>query len=198
MHTSLMLGSRFSMALATLGCAFLLGACYSGAEDEDGSDDAPELIETAQDALILGWTAWTSEEYAPITCDNGSLISQVHFSGSYSDNVRAYCKPTGASVKSVAWQPYFSEEGSGTYLCPGGSWVSGISCDGSHCDNISLQCTYLNDSTASWCGWSPWMSEENGGLLQFPARFYAQGAQCSGRFCDEMRFWICEKGHSTP
>ncbi|WP_434046476.1 MULTISPECIES: hypothetical protein [Sorangium] len=35
--------------------------------------------------------------YAPIRCDNGSLISQVHFSGSYSDNVRAYCKPTGAS-----------------------------------------------------------------------------------------------------
>ena len=196
MHTSSMLRSRLSIALVTLGCAFLLGACYSGAEDDDGGDGASEPVETAQDALILGWTSWTSEEYAPITCDNGSLISQLHFSGSYSDMVRAYCKPTGASVASVAWQPYFSEEGSGTQLCPGGSWVSGVACNGSYCDNISLQCTYLAGSTASECDWSPWVSEESGGILEFPAHFYAQGAECYGRFCDYMRFRICRKGQS--
>ena len=64
-----------SGSLATVllvGSTLILGGCGAEApEDESVSDEAVELGSTEQ-AVYIGWTAYTSEERPPIVCDGGS------------------------------------------------------------------------------------------------------------------------------
>jgi hypothetical protein len=138
-----------------------------------------------------GWTPWTSDELPPVGCDPGSLVGQFGCSGSWCDNVRLDCVPTGQSAGGSYWTGYFSEEGYNYRLCASGSWMSGIACKGGWCDNVAIQCTSYPGITAKDCFWTGWISEEGGGTLTFGPGMWARGAQCSGSRCDNMRFMIC-------
>lgn len=194
MRTSLIIGSRVSMALLSLGCAFVLGACGSaGVETETGDNGDVERVGASQEALSSGWTAWTSEEYPPISCDNGSVMTAFQCSGNNCDNIRAYCEPTGFVGIDHGWQPYFSEEGSGSSFCPGSTFINGIACNGQYCDSMSVHCTELSGSIATNYHWTGWFSEEGTGTLTFPSGYMAQGAACSGSFCDNLSFYIAKR-----
>jgi hypothetical protein len=183
-----------------IGTTLVLGAC--GAEplsqeqsvDNGGAtgESAGAEIANTQQAISIGWTAYTSEEYAPIVCDSGSLMNQVQCQGSNCDNIRAYCQPSGGTVAASYWTSYFSEEGTDYRYCNAGYWVTGISCTGDYCDNISLQCTRINGISAINCYWTGWMSEEGGGVLAFGYKYYPRGVQCDGDYCDNKRFYVCQ------
>ena len=143
-------------------------------------------------SVTIGWTAYTSEEYAPIVCDSGSLMNSVQCSGSYCDNIRAYCQPTGGSVGPSSWTSYFSEESPNYRYCASGYWVTGIACTGSYCDNISIQCTRIYNVSTLNCYWTGWVSEESGGTLSFGYHYYPRGVQCNGSNCDNKRFYVCQ------
>jgi hypothetical protein len=49
--------------------------------------------------VLSGWTASTSEEFAPIGCGAGSLISSMRCSVSNCDNVAAFCSPASAVLE---------------------------------------------------------------------------------------------------
>lgn len=162
--------------------AMMLAACAS---------DDEELTSTEQ-AVYSGWTPYTSEEFPPISCDSGSLMSYVQCTGRYCDNIRAYCSPTGGGLGGSYWTGYFSEEGGGPAVCATGYWVTGLSCQGDYCDNVALQCSYISGITAYNCYWTGWISEEGGGTLYFGAGYYARGARCDGNYCDNMSFYVCQ------
>lgn len=185
-------------------CLLAVLAVGAGCDLDDpgdlGEPDAAEVREA--DALAAepgppaatysGWTPYTSEEGPPIGCDPGSLVSRFGCSGSYCDNVRMYCGPTGATAGVPYWTAYFSEEGTNYRQCASGHWVTGLSCRGRYCDDVSLQCTYYGGLSAHNCYWTGWISEEGGGTLGFGASYYAVGAQCRGSYCDNKRFLVCQ------
>lgn len=183
--------SKCLMTALMIGGAVVLGGCgVAAAEDEKSGEDTGSIASTQQ-PIYSGWTPYTSEEYAPIICDGGSLISAVQCSGSYCDNIRAYCQPTGGIRGNSYWTTYFSEEGYNYRLCDAGYWVTGIACSRSYCDNISLQCSYISNVQATNCYWTGWMSEENGGYLGFGNGYYATGVQCNRSYCDNKRYYVC-------
>lgn len=182
-----------------LAAAALLGGC-----DPEDAPEAAELLDVDDEAEDLaaaprpsftysGWTPYTSEEYPPIGCDPGSLVSRFGCSGSYCDNVRMYCAPSGRTAGSSYWTGYFSEEGYDYRQCDAGFWLSGMACRGSYCDNISLQCTYYPQVTPRNCFWTGWISEEGGGELPFGLGYHARGVQCDRSYCDNKRFFVCQQ-----
>ncbi|QRK07367.1 hypothetical protein JQX13_46325 [Archangium violaceum] len=183
--------SSHLVAMLMIGSTFVLGGCGVGTEDEAGGEEAASLATTQQE-ISSGWTSYTSEEYAPISCDGGSLISAFQCSGSDCDNIRAYCQPAGGVRGSSYWTPYFSEEGTNYRYCDYGYWITGLACSGSYCDNISLQCSYMSNFGRKNCYWTGWMSEENGGYLGFGSGYYAVGVQCNGDHCDNKRYYVCQ------
>src|SRR6185503_20152266 len=200
MHTSLKMGSRSAMIFLAFGGALLLGACTvdtpetSTPETEARAQGDVEHVASTEQAIYSGWTPWTSEEYPPISCDSASLMSAFQCSGSYCDNIRAYCQPTGGTLGGSYWTSYFSEEGTNFRYCSPGYWVTGVSCAGAYCDNISLQCSYIGNKTPVHCYWTGWISEENGGYLSFGSGNYMRGVQCSGAYCDNKSFYVCQTG----
>jgi len=177
---------------AFAGCS---AATDAGTPQEgDKADDQGADISSTQQAVTVGWTPWTSEEYPPIVCDSGSLFNAVQCSGSYCDNTSAYCQASGGSVGPSSWTSYFSEEGTNYRYCPAGYWVTGLACRGNYCDDISLQCTRIYSISEANCYWTGWVSEEGGGYLSFGSRYYARGAQCNGSNCDNKRFYVCQPG----
>lgn len=187
----------YSTLLGFIGAA-ALGGCGPASSEGEGdinNDDASnaEVVGSSEQAVYSGWTPWISEENPPITCDGGSLIRRVQCSGSYCDNKRVYCEPTGASAGESYWTPYFSEEPQSYQTCASGYWVTGLACRGRYCDNTALQCSLMYNISAdgAGCYWTGWVSEEGGGNLSFGAGYYMRGAQCSGRYCDNMRFYVC-------
>jgi hypothetical protein len=185
----------FFLAVSSICFAGCGSATGDTAESNNHETEAVsnEDIGTAEQAITNGWTPYTSEEYAPIGCDSGSLMNRVQCSGSYCDNIRAYCVPTGGSLGISEWTPYFSEEGTNKQTCPVGYWVTGLDCLGEYCDSVSLECTQINGISAKDCHWTGSVSEENGGTLNFGSNYYMRGAECSGSFCDNLRFYICQK-----
>lgn len=158
---------------------------------EDGQDSGSENLSSIEQGIYSGWTPYTSEEYPPIVCDSGSRMSAVQCNGSFCDNIRAYCSPSGGSVSASYWTSHVSEEGTNTRHCNGGYWVTGFACQGSYCDNIALQCSYISNTAANSCYWTGWVSEESGGYLSFGTGYFAKGIQCNGSFCDNKRFYVC-------
>jgi hypothetical protein len=187
---------------------FALGGCVvepidGGAGDEadvsdDGApangarEDAEENVASVEQAVYSGWTAYTSEEYPPVSCDAGSVVDVAQCSGWYCDNISLSCHPSYRSPGPTTWTSYFSEEGTNYRYCPSGAWLSGIACSGWYCDNIALQCTTLYSTTAANCYWTGWMSEEGGGTLFFGIGYYARGVQCDGAYCDNKRYYVCQ------
>lgn len=176
---------------------FALAGCTADAAPEETSLEEAnatneETVGSTEQAIISGWTSYTSEEYAPVGCDGSSLASWYGCSGSYCDNNRLYCQPTAGSRGDSYWTTYFSEESTNYRYCNSGYWVTGISCKGSYCDNIALQCSRMYNVSPRNCYWTGWLSEENG-TLSFGAGYYARGAQCSGRYCDNKRFYVCQQ-----
>lgn len=196
MNTSTMIRSRLVLASLALASAFALGACSLDAmESEGGLEDGlgeEETIGSTEQEISSGWTPYTSEEYPPIICDSGSLMSAVHCTGSKCDNIQAYCQPTGGSLGATYWTSYFSEEGTNYRYCNSGYWVTGIACTGGNCDNISLMCSQITNKGWGNCHWTGWVSEEYGGYLTFAAGYFPQGVQCSGSNCDNKRFYVCQ------
>lgn len=145
-----------------------------------------------------GWTVWTSEEYPPVVCDPGSVLTGFGCSGGSCDNVRLHCSPAGVGAHQTYWSAFFSEEGTNYAICPFDAWVTGIACNGGSCDNISIQCTSTQPGpiktppkTPAQCQWTGWMSEENGGTLWLNYYGHVRGVQCSGGKCDNKRFYLC-------
>jgi hypothetical protein len=139
-------------------------------------------------------TPMTSEEYPPIGCNSGQAVTGVRCTGSYCDNIGAYCGAVGTSTTtSRSWTSFVSEEGGGTRYCPGSGIMTGLACNGRYCDNISLECTTFSGVTPRFCYWTGWVSEEYGGTLLFPSGQYAAGMQCGGSYCDNKRFYICTR-----
>ncbi|WNG48319.1 hypothetical protein F0U60_32460 [Archangium minus] len=180
------------VAMLMIGSTFVLGGCGVGAAEDETDGEETTSLATTQQAIYSGWTPYTSEEYAPISCDGGSLISAVQCSGSNCDNIRIYCQPAGGVRGNSYWTTYFSEEGTNYRYCNYGAWVTGIACSGSYCDNISLQCSYMSNFSEKNCYWTGWMSEENGGYLGFGSGYYAVGVQCGGGNCDNKRYYVCQ------
>lgn len=185
------------------------------AEEVDGGDDADDdiaedVVADVDDApqdlgapapepqAYTGWKDYTSEEYPPVTCDPGNVMTAVGCQGRYCDNIRIYCTPVGGTVYYTWWSTYFSEEPTNSRSCGPNSWVSGIACSGKYCDNIAIQCASTSPPGQQWppkyppqCQWTGWMSEENGGTLWINSR--VRGVQCSGSYCDNKRFYVCNQ-----
>lgn len=197
MRTSLMIGSRFSMAFLGLGCAFVLSACGSaGAEMAEGNDDEAENIETTQEALTNGWTAWTGGLVGPVSCGGGNVMSQFQCAGSNCAYMRGFCEPTGLIANDHYWLPFsFSEEDSLPTWCNGSDVITGISCTGNLCDNVRIECTSLAGIQFGGCFWTSPFSEEWGGLSGWPtgSGSISRGARCSGNNCDDMQVYACPR-----
>lgn len=57
------------------------------------------------------WTTFTSEEYTPIECQPGDLVSGWYCTGSYCDNSYLRCAETHYGLSQRSWTLYISEEG---------------------------------------------------------------------------------------
>lgn len=183
---------KYLMAATLVGSTFMLGGCgVDTAEEASGGEDTASIATTKQ-AIYSGWTPYTSEEYAPISCDGGSLVSAVQCRGAYCDDITFHCQPAGGVRGYSYWTSYFSEEGTNYRTCASGYWVTGLACSGSYCDNISLQCSYMSNLSPKNCYWTGWMSEENGGYLGFGSGYYVVGVECSGDYCDNKRYHVCQ------
>jgi hypothetical protein len=151
----------------------------------------PEAVATAQQLTWFGWTPSTSEEGLVISCSEGSLVSKFECSGSYCDNIRAFCQPAVSVSTNHYWTNWFSEESGGNGSCGEGYWVTGFSCKGSYCDSLSVECSNAPGFTYTDCYYTGWMSEENGGRIEFQPGYYARSVYCNGSYCDNMRFKVC-------
>jgi hypothetical protein len=146
----------------------------------------------AATAVINGWTTLTSEEYAPIACGAGNLISSMKCTGGNCDNVAARCTTTNATFGDVYWTKYFSEEGTNSQTCTVGYWMTGLVCRGSSCDDLSVQCTRVSNRAAGTCRWADrQFSEEFPNQYDLPSGWFARGLACTGSKCDNLRVYEC-------
>ena len=140
-----------------------------------------------------------SEEKPPASCDVCELVSTVHCTGRYCDNLRIECRRVaGAATSRLRWMNYVSEEGGGLRRCPGNHYIAGLACKGRYCDNISLLCVEAPRLRPVSCRETPFVSEERGGTLSFfmgdaaGQQFVARAMRCKGRYCDNKSFEVCE------
>jgi hypothetical protein len=177
---------KWPLAALLLIQVALLGSCGEPTEIHDG------VVDDGVDEL-RGWTGYTSEEYAPLTCDERQAVSGANCIGRYCDDISLYCSDTGRGTGGQTWLPYFSEEGSGTAdegHCPGSDmWVTGLGCKGSYCDNLSLLCTQFPGSSTGSCEWSDPFSEEQGPFIA--PWGYIKGIACDGSYCDNKQYLYC-------
>lgn len=179
----------FGAALLATGCAVddLESDEFDDLDESSGLDD-PSLGTTEQ-AVVSGWTPYTSEEYPPITCDGSSLVTGVQVTGVYGDNTRLLCQPTNLTKTDSYWTPYFSEEYNSMTYCDVGYWMTGMTCQGRYCDNVSIQCSKIPNSFIQRVRGTWEISEEDPKFYFFPGE-YAVGAMCTGRYCDNLRFAV--------
>lgn len=189
--------AKWSLAAWFLSQVFLLGGCQAPWEPDDGGvddDDDGNVDDDDDDEELGGWTAFTSEEYAALSCPDGQAVQGADCEGSFCDDVALYCAPTGWASGATAWLPYFSEEGAGAadegHCLDDDMWMTGINCKGGFCDGISMQCTQMIGSTTGACQWSGWYSEEQAPFYA-PADHYIKGIECAGAFCDRKRYRYC-------
>lgn len=163
----------------------------------DDLDD--ESLDVTEQAVLSGWTPFTSEEFPPITCDGPSLPAEIHVTGPYADNLRLRCLQDSRIVRADSyWTNYFSEEYKGMTYCPRGYWITGLACSGRYCDNVSIQCTRILNSyptlVSSFFG-GP-VSEEQG--YNYFGTKYPIGAYCTGSYCDNLTFATAHFNIETP
>jgi hypothetical protein len=189
--------SRNGLFVAAVGTLAALGlACGDAASVEELPPEPPEHeldFSAHLQGVINGWTIDTSEELPPIGCGAGSLIDQMRCSGSFCDNVGAYCVPTGSTFGDVLWSSYFSEEATSYRTCATGWWMTGLVCRGANCDDLSIQCTRVTNRTVGACRWADrQFSEEFPNTYVLPTGWYARGLACSGSRCDNLRVYECQ------
>jgi hypothetical protein len=147
------------------------------------------------------WTTFTSEEYTPIECQPGDLVSGWYCTGSYCDASYLRCAETHYGLSQRSWTPYISEEGGPRAICPNDGFMTGLACRGSYCDDISIQCTttvghgrgacyWTGDYNLPTYSWAGWLSEERGAWYAEPG-YYIAGVQCRGSNCDDKQFYMC-------
>jgi hypothetical protein len=137
------------------------------------------------------WTSSTSEEYPPIGCQPGDLISGVSCAGSNCDNLALNCAETNYAPAVRSWRPFISEESPNTQICPSVGFMTGLACQGRYCDNIAVECSIMyGHARSGTCHWTGAISEE-GGVLSFSTSYYAAGVACSGNYCDNVSFYVC-------
>jgi hypothetical protein len=136
------------------------------------------------------WTGYTSEEYPPVRCHQGGIMSGVACTGRYCDNMALLCSQTYYSYALRFWSPFISEEAPHSYICPSGGFLTALACSGRYCDNIAVECAPLVNRGRIACYWTESISEEEGELI-FPAGYYAAGVSCTGRYCDNVAFYVC-------
>lgn len=185
---------QWALAALLLSPVFLLSGCDSGAIDDVDEEVDEEVAVEPQTEEFRAWTGYTSEEYPPLSCPYRQAVRGVDCTGGYCDNISLYCQDSGRSPGWQAWQPFFSEEGSGTAdegHCPSGDmWVTGVDCSGGYCDNLSLLCTQFVGSATGSCAWSTWYSEEQSPFVA-PWGYYVKGVECDGSYCDNKRYRYC-------
>lgn len=135
-------------------------------------------------------TAYVSEETAPATCADDTVMYAMGCSGSYCDNNRGTCRNVPRELQNHYWTAYKSEE-EGSNLCIAGYYVTGFDCRGDFCDNKSLQCTRLEGAGHNQCQWVGPFSEEGAAGASCPVGKLAAGTFCSGHFCDNQYIWCC-------
>lgn len=160
-----------------------------GPEEEVAEQGAEELGEVGQVEARV-WTGWTSEEFPPVKCVSGRVVSGVDCHGSNCDNVSIHCGLASGTYNSSSWSRYISEESPNVVYCGANSWMTGISCNGRYCDNISIECTEVLGRTVGSCSWTGWYSEEQSAYLA-PAGHYIRGVQCNESYCDNKRYYVC-------
>jgi hypothetical protein len=137
------------------------------------------------------WTGWTSEEFQPVKCVSGRLVSGVACQGRYCDNISIHCDLASGTYYASSWTPYFSEEAPNRYFCGSSGWMTGIGCRGSYCDNITFECTEVLGRTVGACYWSGYYSEEQSAFMA-PAGHFIRGIECTGSNCDNKRYYYCQ------
>lgn len=137
------------------------------------------------------WTGYTSEEYPPVRCHQGGLMSGVACTGRYCDNMALLCSQTSYAYALRFWSPFISEEAPNSFICPNGGFITALDCNGRYCDNLAVECAPLVNRGRTACYWTAAISEEGAELL-FPAGDYAAGLRCTGRYCDNVAFYVCQ------
>jgi hypothetical protein len=137
------------------------------------------------------WTGYTSEEYPPVRCHQGGIMSGVACTGRYCDNMALLCSQTYYPYALRFWSPFISEEAPNSYVCPSNGFITALDCDGRYCDNIAVECTPLVNRGRKACYWTAAISEEGAELI-FPAGYYAAGLKCTGSYCDNVAFYVCQ------
>ena len=136
------------------------------------------------------WTGYTSEEYPPVRCHQGGIMSGVACDGRYCDNMALLCSQTYYAYALRFWSPFISEEASNSFICPSGGFITALDCNGRYCDNLAVECTPLVNRGRRACYWTAAISEEGAELI-FPAGYYAAGLRCTGSYCDNVAFYVC-------
>jgi len=154
-------------------------------------------------------TPWFSEEgTAREACDleegkSGYAVRGMNCRGSYCDNKQLYCCADGLlplDPQNRIDSPYFSEEGSGSYLDKTRVMI-GLACTGRYCDNISMtmQGFCLDPFDPSTCTNNPpikefwtqgWFSEEKGYdrcQRNGTEMGFVVGLACDYRYCDNLK-----------
>lgn len=178
-----------------MSVAALTSACGGPLSDEKPplpSDESSPNANLAATGVLNAWSSATSEEYAPIACGAGNLITNMRCTGGYCDNVSIYCRSSAVSFGDVAFKPYFSEEGTNYQTCSSGYLMTGLVCRGGNCDDISIQCSRVTNRTIGTCRWADrTFSEEFPNTYDIPAGYYAGGLACTGSRCDNLRVYEC-------
>jgi hypothetical protein len=137
------------------------------------------------------WTGYTSEEYPPVRCHQGGIMSGVACDGRYCDNMALLCSQTYYPYALRFWGPFISEEAPHSYVCPSNGFITALDCNGRYCDNLAVECTALVNRGRKACYWTAAISEEGAELI-FPAGYYAAGLKCTGSYCDNVAFYVCQ------
>ncbi|MEK8017461.1 MAG: hypothetical protein VSS75_011385 [Candidatus Parabeggiatoa sp.] len=156
------------------------------------------LVPAAQNNCFT--TPWFSEEdSAREACDleegkSGYAVRGMNCKGSYCDDKQLYCCADGLlplDPQNRIDSPYFSEEGSGSYLDKTRAMI-GLACTGRYCDNISMtmQGFYTDPPPIKEFWTQGWFSEERGYdrcQRNGTEMGFVVGLACDGRYCDNLK-----------
>jgi hypothetical protein len=195
-----------NMSLLRLASTFISIALLSTGCAVNANDDAEpsERVATTQEAIATGWTAYTSEEYAPIVCDPGSVIDMAACTGRYCDNMAIHCvkapagTPGAVRYTGYTWDNDYPQLGS--YVgCAEDEFVTGLTCKDSYCGHIAVQCTKYSGVKQADCRWAGFFSEEApNNVNNFGAGYYGRGFACYGDHCDNVLPMVCQMVATKP
>jgi hypothetical protein len=144
-------------------------------------------------ASAVEWQQHISEEGGAMAICKRGLMTGIHCTGKYCDNVSVGCTTQPRLGRTTSWTPWHSEENK-ALMCGDGYFISKLKCQGRYCDNISAQCTQAAGKALNchWLNNGAWVSEEGSGRLAISQpRTFVRGIQCSGKYCDAKKLYVC-------